>query len=536
MKNRHPELTHKIVMKHSDGWGIRTLARHFGVGRNRIRKILRNHDKQRSQGHDLVDKDLRIKRESLLDAYEPAINSMLEKYPKITGVRIYEKLKEDEGYTGGISIVRERLNRIKPKEKEPVIRFETDPGLQGQMDWSPYVINFKRTGKCKVQCFSYILGFSRRHYIDFTLRHDFYTLIRCHQDAFEYFGGVPKQCLYDNEKTVVLRWEAGRPVFNPAFTNFITHYQCKPIACRPRHPQTKGKVEAPFQYVEKNFLGGRDFQDMDDLRAMARWWLKEKSDLHIHNTTRQTPLERFAQELLQPLPRHHYDSSEVKLMICDSDGYVNFDTNHYSVPCRYIADILTIKATEHEILVYSPELALAARHERRPVGSYLRIDNPEHKRKKKERYGLEPVKEAFQAMGEAAEAFLKGLAEKYPRNCGAHARAILRLKQQYHCDDIHQALLHAIRYHAFESNAIERILTAKATPRTLESIRNEQAQQELQKTLPKITQRPLAEYGALLEKEDKSDKLQNQHPDKQTGGQDQKPFGHTEAYGNPESA
>ena len=120
---------------------------------------------------------------------------------------------------------------------------------------------------------------------------------------------------------------------------------------------------------------------------------------------------------------------------------------------------------------------------------------------KRERYGLEPVREAFLALGEAAEAFLKGLTEKQPRNCGYHARHILRLKEHYDSDNIHKALTHAIRYQAFEANAVERILRAKAVPRTLESIRNERAGRELEKTLPKIAQRPLAEYGALLNKE-----------------------------------
>ena len=165
-------------------------------------KILRAHDNQRDSGHDALKR--RLKRTSKLDRFEPTIKQILEKYPNITGQRVYEKLRE-AGYTGGISILQERLQKHRPKEKEPVIRFETEPGRQGQMDWSPYTIPFIRTGKNTVQCFSYILGFSRRHYIDFTARHDFYTLIRRHQDAFEYFNGVPKECLYDNEKTVVLR-------------------------------------------------------------------------------------------------------------------------------------------------------------------------------------------------------------------------------------------------------------------------------------------------------------------------------------------
>jgi len=519
------ELEHTLILMHQEGRSIRELCRHFHLGRNTIRRILRAHAQRRDMGHDLLTK--RLTRASKLDEFDSQILKLLEKYPRITGVRIYEELKE-AGYCGGISILRERLKKIRPPDREPVIRFETDPGQQGQMDWSPYTIPFIRSGKSQVQCFSYILGFSRRQYIDFTSHHDFYSLIRRHQDAFEYFGGVPRECLYDNEKTVVLRWECGKPVFNPAFTAFITHYHCKPIACRPGRAETKGKIEAPFQYVEGNLLNGRDFQDLEDLRAIARWWLKEKSDLHIHDTTRRAPLDLFAEEALQPLPLHPYDSSEVALRICGPDGFIEFETNHYSVPSAHIADIMSLKATEQEILIYSPEIELIARHQRHPAGLGKRVENPDHFKTKRIRYGLEPVREAFLELGEMAETFLKGLTERYPRNCGFQARSILRMKEHYQSEDIHRAIEHAIRYQAFEARAIERILRAKATPRTLESIRNERARQELQKALPKITQRPLDQYSELFG-EDKhhaggdSDKNQTASGNPEASGNKERP-------------
>jgi transposase len=495
------ELEHTLITMHNEGWSIRELQRQFQIGRNTVRRILRAHDDRRNSGHDVLKK--KLKRASKLHAFEPEIKRLLEKYPLITGVRIYEELK-GAGYAGGISILKERLAKLRAPQREPVIRFETESGRQGQMDWSPYTINFTRTGKCQVQCFSYILGFSRRQYIDFTLRHDFYSLIRRHQDTFQYYGGVPRECLYDNEKTIVLRWECGRPVFNPAFTAFITHYNCKPVACRPGNPQTKGKIESPFNYVEKNLLGGRDFQDMEDLRATRLWWLKEKSDLHIHDTTKRAPLELFIeqeQSALQPLPLHPYDTSEVALKICDAEGFIHLETNRYSVPSGNMADILSVKATEQEILIYTPELELIAQHERQPAGAGRRVENPGHFKTKKIRYGLEPVREAFMELGEMAQDFLQGLTQRYPRNCGFHARHILRMKESYQSDDINRALQHAIRYQAFEGRAIERILRAKAIPRTLESVRNERARQELQKSLPKITQRPLEEYSELFRQE-----------------------------------
>jgi transposase len=507
------EFEQTLIIMHNEGWSIRSLCRHFGTSRNAVRKILRTHERQRNSGHDILKK--KLKRASKLDAFEPEMHKILEHYPKITAVRLHEKLVE-AGFTGGITILRERLADVRPR-KEPIIRFETGPGVQGQMDWSPYTIPFTRAGKATVLCFSYILGFSRRQYIDFTTRRDFYSLIRRHQDAFEYYQGVPRECLYDNEKTVVLRWEAGRPVFNPAFTSFITHYNCKPIACRPGHPETKGKIEAPFKFIEGNFLGGREFEDLEDLRARARWWLREKADPHIHRTTGKPPLELFEEEKLQALPLHPYDTAEVALRVCDAEGFVSFEANRYSVPSGYIADILSLKATDQEILVYSPEIECIARHGREPAGAGKKVEDPNHFVTKRLRYGLEPVREAFLALGQQADAFLKGLIEKQPRNSGFHARFILRMKEHYESGDIHKALEHALRYHAFDGRAVERILKAKAQERTLESVRNERARQDLEQALPRIAQRPLHEYSELLESNDEDEDATGRNPDEDQG-------------------
>ena len=502
IRNRE-ELEHILITDYAEGMSIRGLARHYCLSRNMVRGILRKNGDNRDHGHDVVQDKHSSKtiRMSKLNPFEEEIKTLLHDFPGITGQRIFEELQKS-GYTGGISILRERLRILRPTPKKiPVIRFETEPGLQGQMDWSPYTIDFTRSGKTLVNCFSYILGFSRRQYIDFTARRDFFTLIRRHQDAFGHFGGIPSHCLYDSEKTVVLRWESGQPVFNPGFAAFITHYHCRPIACQRGRPQTKGKVERPFQYVEKNLLGGRKFQDLEDLKACARWWLREKSDLHLHDTTGRPPLELFLeqeQEALQPLPRHPYDCSEVFLRVCSLEGYIEFETNFYPVPYEYVADILTMKATEHEIMIYSAELALLVCHERLPAGSVTKLDGSSIHGARKTRYGLEPVQDQFIAIGEHSRSFLDGLKHNQPKNCGYHARYILQQKEKYHSDDIDKALAHASHYHAYDCKAIERILKAKSTPRTLEAARNEKAAAELRNTLPEIKQRSLEEYGSLL--------------------------------------
>jgi transposase len=499
IRNRQ-ELEHQIILLHAEGWSIRALARRFDMGRNTIRRILRKNKDQREKGHDALEPRKPVSRKSKLDAFKAIIKELLEKYPDITGVRVYEELL-DNGFDGGRTIVTDHMRKIRPRpKKEPTVRFETLPGKQGQMDWSPYTLNFTRSGRQTVLCFSYILGFSRRHYIDFTINRRFYTLIRRHQDAFGHFRGVPKTCLYDGEKTVILRWEAGQPVYNPAFVAFITHYHCRPVACLPGRAKTKGKIEAPFQYIEKNLLNGRTFEDFADLRRTAAWWLANRSDVHEHDTTGRKPLELFLEQeqaALQPLPAHPYDSAEVALRVCRVDGFLEHETNLYSVPYEYIADILTIKATENEIIVYSPDLKVIAQHERNPMGASRKVEDPDHRKSEKVRYGLEPVKESFLSLGQGAEAFMEGLKARHRHHCGFQARYILRLKERYHCDDIHAAMLHALKYYAFEAKAVERILKARYTPRRLERMVARAASQCFA-MLPEIKQRPLEEYSGLF--------------------------------------
>lgn len=499
VRNRQ-ELEHQIVILYAQGWSIRALTRHFAMGRNTIRRILRRNRKQREHGHDALTPRSCVKRQSKLDAFKPMIKALLKKYPDITGVRVCEELAV-AGFDGGKTIVTDYLRKIRPRPKKaPVVRFETVPGYQGQMDWSPYTLNFTRSGRCQVLCFSYILGYSRRQYIDFTTDRKFYTLIRRHQDAFAHFSGVPKTCLYDGEKTVILRWEAGQAVFNPSFVAFITHYQCRPVGCSPGRAQTKGKVEAPFLYIEKNLLNARQFEDLAELRQTAAWWLANRSDMHMHDTTGRPPLELFMQReqsALTPLPAQPYDSSEVALRVCRVDGFLEHETNLYSVPYEYIADILTIKATESEIIVYSPELRIIAHHERKPMGASALIEDPTHHKSEKVRYGLEPVKDSFVALGESAQEFLKGLKERHPHHCGFQARCILRLKQHYHSRDVHAAMVHAARYYAFDAKTVERILKARFCPRPLEFISSRSVSQSLA-LLPEVKQRALEEYSSLF--------------------------------------
>ena len=147
------------------------------------------------------------------------------------------------------------------------------------MDYSTYDLDFSDEGRRRVYAFSYVLGYSRRQYLHFVEAQDFATTVREHVRAFEHLGGVAATCLYDNMKVVVSGYDGDEPVYNPRFLAFAAHYGFRPVACRPRRPQTKGKVERPFDYVETSLLNGRTFRGLEHLNETAAWWLAEVADV-----------------------------------------------------------------------------------------------------------------------------------------------------------------------------------------------------------------------------------------------------------------
>ena len=460
------DIENLVVTLHGRGWSQRKLADEVGISRNTVRAILRRADVARTHSHSVLPTPA-SRRGSTLDAHNDFIRQRLVDYPDLSAVRIHEDLCE-RGFEGGYTIVKERIRALRPKPKKgPVRSMDTPPGKYGQQDWSPYKLNFTVADPAEVQCFSLVLAFSRRQYIDFTERLDFFTFIRQHVRAFDRFGGVPHEILYDRQKVVVLGRECGRDLYNPKFLAFATHYRFRPRALPPRKPEWKPIVEKAFQYVEGNCLAGREFRDLDHLRAHALWWMAHRSDPHKHTVTGEPPVERFARERdeLRPLPAHPYDTAEVGYRVVDAYGFVLWGTTPYSVPYGYVLDIVVVRVTVGEVFIYSQQLAVIACHERRPRGHTERVELPGHHPKKK-RQNIEVLIVRMASLGEVGELFAAGVGRRQ-RFRGQHLARVLALQERYALDDLHAALKRAVRFQAFDANVVVRILEATATPRVL---------------------------------------------------------------------
>src|SRR6478672_9997390 len=181
------------------------------------------------------------------------------------------------------------------------------------MDYATYDLDFTDEGRRRVYAFSYVLGYSRRQYLHFVDAQDFATTVREHVRAFEHLGGVAATCLYDNMKVVVSGYDGDEPVYNPRFLAFAAHYGFRPVACRVRRPQTKGKVERPFWYVETSLLGGRTFESLDHLNETTAWWLAQVADIRALRDFGKSPLQLHQEELphLIPLPACAYEIAPV---------------------------------------------------------------------------------------------------------------------------------------------------------------------------------------------------------------------------------
>ena len=499
------ELVHQIVTLARQKTSQRAIARALGISRNTVKVVLATQATQREQEHSALAEALpskRMPRPSKVDAFRARMLQLLEQYPDITAQRVFERLRDDDGFSGSYSAVKTHLRRLRPPQKPEPSRVapEYGPGKMAESDWSPYVITYTDGQQDSIDLFSYVLPYSTRKFYARYTSCDLHALMDGHTRAFARFDGCAHECKYDSQKPVVLRWEGRQPIYNPRFLAFAAHYEFRPVAVRG-DPNAKPRVERGFWEFERSFLNGRSFRDRDDFDAQLADWLDRIVDLRPRLGS--TAVQRFAEEKphLLPLPAHPYDTARVTYRLCSIDGFVDWQSNRYAVPYDHVTDLLPVRITQRELFVYAADLHCIARYELAPRGAGLKLDpHGVHPRpERRPAIELEQLRGAFEQMGELSLAFFKSLSIGPPRSWSHAARRILLLRERYETDSIDAALGHAVGYGAFTVEAVERILAARHRPRTLDEYVTEDAAQRIDASLgeSRAGPRDLGEYDRL---------------------------------------
>ena len=303
------------------------------------------------------------KRGSKLDAYKGRVDQLLSE-GVWNAVVILREIRA-EGYEGGYSIL---LEYIQPKRvlrlNQATVRFETEPGKQLQSDWGEVVVEIGGMRR-KVHFIVNELGYSRRFHFWCTesedAEHTYEGLIR----SFEYFEGVTKEVLVDNQKSTVLKSSNnGHPTFNERFVDLAGIYGFTPRACKPYRARTKGKDERMVGYIKHNFfVRYRSFENWEHLNQLAEQWLKEEADLRVQGTVKEVVAERFQREKpdLQALPLVRYDTSYLEFRQAAWDGYIEVRGNRYSVPAALAGQRVAVRIGLDGLLrVYHTENLVAS--------------------------------------------------------------------------------------------------------------------------------------------------------------------------------
>lgn len=441
----NPEELQEIQALVGRGASIRAIARRLGRDPKTIRRVL-------------GAKRPAPRPPSKLEPFKDAARERHAK--ELFAPRILRELRE-LGYTGSLTILKDFLRGLGPAKKSSrkvFRRFETKPGKESQIDWSPYRLKIAGV-ETLVHCFSMILCFSRRIWIGFFRNERLPSLLHAHVEAFAYHGGFCERLVYDNMTQVSLGRVGGEPLWHPAFLEFVKFYGFKPFCHRVKHAERSGKVERPFFWIETDFLKGREFASWEDLNAQALHWMTTIANVRKHTTTQRLVHEAYAQEkpFLVALPSTPFPTDRRETRKVQKDGYIPVDGSFYPVPDHMLGQWVTVRIYPARIEVVDAAGKAVVTH---PV--------PDTPRRLPADWGPPTLREpvisrteleaAFLARFPGTAGFLDGLRIRMNALTPIHLRQVERLAALYGEPRVAAAIERATLYRNFNAEALKRIL------------------------------------------------------------------------------
>ncbi len=329
----------------AEGLSQREIARRLGINRRTVIRLARS------------DEPPHYRRPALgsqLDPLEPVLRQLVEEWPQIKAPRVTEILRLEYGFGGSERLVREHLRRLRPTSVRPAQRTGYRPAQVLQLDWAelptrPRIAGRERRVYALVAALPYSGAQTAHFSFDLTLE----SFLEGHVRAFEFFGGVPRECVYDNLRSVVARREREQVVWNQRFLHLRGHYAFHSSACTPETPREKGSVEAAVRHLKSGFWPARRFRDLGELDEQYVDWRDGVCNARVHASGRFPVAERLAEEraALRPLPPTRFDWSGHRSVRVPIDGYLKHGRCFYRAPERLVHERVELRFDRDEVWI-----------------------------------------------------------------------------------------------------------------------------------------------------------------------------------------
>jgi len=293
---------------------IRQIAKKLKMARKTVARVVRN------------ERVMRSYPDSILRPYERLIDQWYREYPFLRASQVYERL-QSYGFKGSYTTVSVWTRKYRQKKRQAYHELTFLPGEEAQVDWMeerfPWGLTYG---------FVMILAYSRYLFVRFYPRQSLEFFLEGHIEAYREIGGVAHRHRYDNLKTVVIE-RSPELKFNAQFLDFARHYGFSIHPCNPYRANEKGRVERVIRDI-RDFLRVNSFGDLRDLNRKVGLWRVQRNQ-RIHRATEKAPVETLKEEKLKALPAIPYRPYRVVLASISKTGFVEFETNRYSVPSSY---------------------------------------------------------------------------------------------------------------------------------------------------------------------------------------------------------
>lgn len=316
----------------------------------------------------------------LVDPYRDFIQDTLTRYPRLRATRLHDMLRE-RGYTGAVRTLREYVATVRPvPRREVYLRTEPLLGEQAQIDWAHVGQVPVQGGERALWLFVMVLSYSRALWAEFVFDLSASSLCRSLVRASHFFGGMTRQWLFDNPKTVVLERQGDAVRYHPQLLELCAKLHVQPRLCAVARPQHKGKVERSIRYLRDRFLAGRTISSIEQGNTQLLRFLDQTASQRVHpvlgpRTVAQVLAEE--QPRLLPLP---YPLPQTDLLLAtkaDRQAFVRVDTNRYSVPVAYVDRPLTARVDDKTVHVLCGDACIATHP--RSYGKRQCLEQPAHR-------------------------------------------------------------------------------------------------------------------------------------------------------------